>query len=151
LAALATVVVINTGIWQKQQLIALGRPLFIELAPVDPRSLMQGDYMRLEFRVPQLAAPDGVFTNPRPRVVARRDARGIATLLGLDTRTPLAPDELAIELTPRNGRWTVVSDAWFFREGEAERWAKAKYAEFRVDAQGRALLVGLRGPQLDEL
>jgi len=150
LAALATVVVVNTGIWRKQQLIAQGRPVFIELAPVDPRSLMQGDYMRLDFRVPD-ATHDGVVAGPRPRVVARADPRGIATLLRLDTGTPLAPHELAIELTPKNGRWTVVTDAWYFREGEAARWAKAKYGEFRVDAQGRALLVGLRGPQLDHL
>ena len=44
--------VANVGIWQKEQLIAHGQPVFVELAPVDPRSLMQGDYMRLEFRVP---------------------------------------------------------------------------------------------------
>ena len=60
-------------------------------------------------------------------------------------------DELAIELTPKDGRWTVVTDAWFFAEGQAARWAKAKYGEFRVDGRGQALLVGLRGPQLEPL
>lgn len=37
--------VANGAIWQKEQLISTGRPIFLELAPVDPRSLMQGDYM----------------------------------------------------------------------------------------------------------
>ena len=65
--------------------------------------------------------------------------------------TPLAADELRIELTPKDGRWILVSDAWFFAEGEAARWEKAKFGEFRVDADGRALLVGLRGPALEPL
>jgi uncharacterized membrane-anchored protein len=84
----------------------------------------------------------------RPCVVARRDARGVATLLRLDTGAPLAADELRFELTPRNGRWVLVTDAWFFKEGEADRWARARFGEFRVDASGRALLVGLRGADL---
>jgi len=151
LTALATLVVANTGIWQKQRLIASGQAVFIEIAPVDPRSLMQGDYMRLNFRLPGEPQLDGVVTGARPRIVARRDDRGIATLLRVDAGTPLAADELVIELTPKNGVWTVVTDAWFFREGEAARWAKAKYGEFRVDRDGQALLVGLRGPQLEPL
>ena len=44
-----------------------------------------------------------------------------------------------------------MTDAWYFKEGEAARWARAKYGEFRVDASGRALLVGLRGPELEAL
>ena len=83
--------------------------------------------------------------------MARRDARGVATLLRIDDGTPLAADEMRIELSPKDGRWILVSDAWFFREGEAERWARAKYGEFRVDAGGRALLVGLRGAGLEAL
>ena len=153
LTALAALAVVNVGIWQKQQLIAAGQPVFVELAPVDPRSLMQGDYMRLNFRVPVEAEQqlEGLLSGDRPRLVARRDARGVATLLRLDAGTPLATDELRIELTPKNGRWSVVTDAWYFREGEAERWAKARYGEFRVDGQGRALLVGLRGANLEAL
>ena len=60
-------------------------------------------------------------------------------------------DELRIELAPKNGDWVLVTDAWFFKEGEAERWAQAKYGEFRVGKDGRALLVGLRGADLKAL
>ena len=35
-----------------ERYIADGQPVFVELAPVDPRSLMQGDYMQLNFRLP---------------------------------------------------------------------------------------------------
>mgnify|MGYP001226974997 FL=1 len=150
---LAVLVVANGGIWQKERLIRDGRPVFVELAPVDPRSLMQGDFMRLNFNLPGEAAERraGLLRAARPRIVARVDERGVATPLRIDDGALPAPGELQIELTPKNGRWILVTDAWFFAEGEAERWARARYGEFRVDAQGRALLVGLRGPQLEAL
>jgi uncharacterized membrane-anchored protein len=105
--------------------------------------------MRLEFHLPV----DNVKTQggQRPRVVATRDARGVATLRRLHDGTPPGPGELLIELTPKSGRWILVTDAWFFEEGEAERWAKAKYGEFRVREDGQALLVGLRDAGLKAL
>ena len=146
LALVLTLGVANVGIWQKEDVIAHGQPVFVELAPVDPRSLMQGDYMRLDFRLPGdiAGADERLLSLARPRVIARRDARGVAVLQRIETTpAPLAPEEIRIELTPKNGRWILVTDAWFFREGDAERWAKARYGEFRVAPDGRALLVGM--------
>ncbi len=152
-AAVLVLLVANGAIWQKEDLITHGQPLFVPLAPVDPRSLMQGDYMALRFafsddvRVVDTALAAG----QRPHVVARRDARGIATVVRPDLGAPLADDELRIELAPKNSGWVLVTDAWFFKEGEADRWAQAKYGEFRVGKDGRALLVGLRGADLATL
>ena len=152
-AALLVLLVANGAVWQKEDLIAHGQPLFMPLAPVDPRSLMQGDYMALRFafsdgvRVADSALPAG----QRPYVVAKRDVRGIVTVVRPDLGSPMADDELRIELSPKNGDWVLVTDAWFFKEGEADRWAQAKYGEFRVGKDGRALLVGLRGADLAAL
>lgn len=151
--AVLVLAVANGAIWQKEDLIAHGQPVFVALAPVDPRSLMQGDYMRLNFagldKVNQLsAAGDGAA---RPLAVFSRDARGVATLVRLHGAEALATGELLVELTQRHGRWVLVSDAWFFKEGERQRWAEAKYGELRVGADGRALLVGMRGAQLQQL
>lgn len=153
LTLLAVLAVANLGIRDKETLIRDGRPVFVELAPVDPRSLMQGDFMRLNFNVPGEPAErrGGTLRAQRPFAVAQIDGRGVARLVRIDAGEPLQAGELRIELTPKDGRWILVSDAWFFAEGEAERWARAKYGEFRVDADGRALLVGLRGPQLEAL
>jgi uncharacterized membrane-anchored protein len=151
--ALFVVAAANVAIWQKEDVIANGRPVFVRLAPVDPRSLMQGDYMRLEFGLPPevLADLGGLLDRGRPHVVARRDGRDVATVLRVHKGEPLATDELRIELTPAHGDWVLVSDAWSFAEGQADRWARARYGEFRVDAKGRALLVGLRGENLEKL
>ena len=81
--------------------------------------------------------------------LTRLDARGVATLVRLHPPgEPLGADELRIELTPKNGQWTLVTDAWFFREGDAARWQAARFGEFRVAADGRALLVGLADEKL---
>jgi uncharacterized membrane-anchored protein len=60
----------------------------------------------------------------------------------------LAADELRITLTPKNGQWILVSDAWYFREGDAPLWEKARYGEFRVLPDGTALLVGMADADL---
>ena len=50
LGGLALVLAVANGsIWQREQLLGSGRVVILELAPVDPRSLMQGDYMALTF------------------------------------------------------------------------------------------------------
>lgn len=141
-------IVANAAIWQKEALIRHGAPVFVELAPVDPRSLMQGDYMALNYALPpslHWSAGDGT------KLVARRAPNGVATLLRIHEGETLAADEILIELVEKKGRLMIASDAWYFAEGEAERWSRAKYGEFRIDARGKALLVGLRGPKLDEL
>lgn len=152
-ALLATLAVISLGIWQKETLIATGRPVFVALAPVDPRSLMQGDFMRLRFRLPAAVEHrDRVPGGNRPRAVARRDARGLATVLRWqEPGEVLAEEEFLLELIWKAGRWTLVTDAWFFREGEAAHWQTARYGEFRVAPDGQALLVGLADAALRPL
>ncbi len=153
LSLVAVLAVINVAIVQKETLIAEGQPVFVPLAPADPRSLMQGDFMRLNFTLPgELDRPHApALTGGRPQVVAQLDARRVARLVRVHAGEPLAPNELLIELTPKNGRWTLVTDAWFFKEGEAVRWEAARFGEFRVMPNGQALLVNLRGEALAPL
>jgi uncharacterized membrane-anchored protein len=151
LGAVAILLVVNVGIWQKQQLIHSGQKIFIELAPRDPRSLMQGDYMALNFRLPSDVSTVPLLGADRPRLVLQRDGRGVHTPVRLDKGAPLQDGELYIELTPKNGSWILVSDAWYFREGDAPLWATARFGEFRVTANGRALLVGMADAALQPI
>ena len=161
LCAALVLVVINLAIWQKESLISQGRAVFVELAPVDPRSLMQGDYMALNYQMAaglreQLSQLD---TLERPVVLAEVDARGVARLQQLEAAanpTAASPaaasaSSLRLQLTPKHGRWILVSDAWFFKEGDGARWQAARYGEFRVMPDGRALLVGLADAQLQPI
>lgn len=146
LTLLAVLVVVNGGIWQKEQLIRNGRTVFIALAPVDPRSMIQGDYMRLNF-----SSPDLNVVGRHVKVVAAIDDRGIAVIRRAASEGPPATNEILIELVNTQSGLQPASDAWYFKEGEGKRWDQAKYGEFRIDSNGHALLVNLRGANLEPL
>lgn len=151
LTAACTLAVANIGIAQKERTIAQGRKVFVELAPVDPRSLMQGDYMRLNFRLPSedRDVEKENLRGGRLYAIGKLDDQGVVQWLRTGPASePLAPGEQRFELTPRGGRWTLVTDAWYFREGDGQRWEQARYGEFRVEPDGRALLVGMADAQL---
>ena len=40
----------NWSVYKKEQTLKDGQLILLQLAPVDPRSLMQGDYMRLSYK-----------------------------------------------------------------------------------------------------
>lgn len=146
---LVTLLAANFMIWQKETLISNGRQVFIELEPVDPRSLMQGDYMELNFKLPALEKWRFVR---RASVIAKVNEQGVTVVLDLAAADkPLAGDEIVIELVSSGTGLKPATDAWYFKEGEAERWSRARYGEFRIDEKGRALLVNLRGPRLEAL
>lgn len=153
LGTAAVVLVALGAIVQKERLIAHGRPVFVPLAPVDPRSLMQGDYMTLNFLgwAERPGEDPDPFVLDTPRLVLRLDARGVVSARRPDDGSALQAGELLIRLVPRGGHWVLVTDAFHFPEGEGERWAQARFGEFRVDADGKALLVGLRGEDLAPL
>ena len=54
LCAIVVLVRVNLSIAARERQLASGRLVYLELAPVDPRSLMQGDYMALRYRMAKL-------------------------------------------------------------------------------------------------
>jgi len=159
IAWLLTIGVALAGIVGKERLIANGEVVYLRLAPVDPRSLVQGDYMALNFSIANdVRVAHGTEQTPASReevIVIRRDASREGHFVRLHKGEPLADGELLLRVqnvpSPRwGGTGTQVStDAWFFQEGQADRYARARFGEFRVDASGQALLVGMRGEGLE--
>jgi len=145
LAGLAVLAIVNFGIHRREQLLTEGRVVLLELAPVDPRSLMQGDYMRLNFALADQAFP---FDRQRPsadgQIVVALDAHGVGRFRRFSGARPLAPDEIALRYRIRNGRPNFATNAYFFEEGQAKACERAAYGEFRVGADGEMILTGLR-------
>src|SRR5690606_39326084 len=50
LVALTSALIVGPVV-HKQRVLATGQTVLLELAPVDPRSLMQGDYMQLSYAI----------------------------------------------------------------------------------------------------
>ena len=139
---------IDFAIYGKEQVIRGGETVYLELAPVDPRSLMQGDYMALRFRLAD--AIDGWRMNGDRKGLRRApldvDTRGVAALADGGGGT------LDIAFKIRNGQVWLGTNAYFFSEGTAGRYTGARYGEFRIDpSSGEAVLVGLRDEALNPL
>ena len=165
-AGVAVLALINVSIAAKERHLESGRVVYLELAPVDPRSLMQGDYMALRFRIANDAQPAmersessrggsffgrGDLATVDGRIVAAVDARSIATFRRLDDRTPPAADEILLRYRVREGTLKFATNAFFFQEGTGKRYEGARYGEFRVAPDGELLLTGLRGKDLERL
>jgi uncharacterized membrane-anchored protein len=143
---LLALAVANWAIHSREALLRDGEVLLLELAPVDPRSLMQGDYMALDFRLAnavRLAAPEG-----RPEdgyAILRRDTHSVGRLERVQASPwPRGEDELALRYRVRGWQVRIVTNAWFFEEGQGARFEAATYGELRVADDGTALLAGLR-------
>jgi uncharacterized membrane-anchored protein len=150
-AGLVILAAANYTIFAREKLITEGRVVLLELAPVDPRSLMQGDYMALAFRVSDEAFGRGTTQRTDGRIVVQMDARGVAKFARFDEGQPLAPGEQRLRYRIRDSRAKFATNAYFFQEGTAGRYTGARYGEFRVAPDGEALLTGLRGKDLEPL
>ena len=145
LAGLAILALVNFGIYRREALLTEGRIVLLKLSPVDPRSLIQGDYMRLNFEAADLAFGwRGGSDRGDGRIVVGLDGRRVGHFRRFDDRRPLAPDEMALRYRVRGGQPNFATNAYFFEEGQAEAFAGAAYGEFRVAADGEMILTGLR-------
>lgn len=159
-AGLALVLsVVGWSVRENEAILADGQVVRLELAPVDPRSLLQGDYMALNYEV------QNRLRGSRPHedgfVVLRPDAQGIGRFVRVQPAVaPLAAGEVALRYRVREGarsfgmRGSAIrfaTNAFFFEEGSGKRYEKAKYGEFRVGAGGEPRLVALLDGELKRL
>jgi uncharacterized membrane-anchored protein len=119
--------------------------VLLELAPVDPRALIQGDYMALRYApkvLPDLPAEPGLPAEGT--AVLGVGAGGIALYRRPDRGEPLAADELRLRFRRvGEGEARYGADAFFFEEGTAQLYEAARYGVLKVDEAGRSVLIGL--------
>lgn len=150
LVAVVGLLFVNYSIYGKETLIRNGQPVLLELAPVDPRSLIQGDYMALRYKMG--ADLENLETLPlRGKLVITVAENGVASFVRVDDGTPLAPGERLINYYKHGWQVDLGATSFFFQEGKADEYATAKYGEVRVDASGTSILVGLRDENLQPL
>lgn len=150
-AALLILAAVNLSILNKERLLAEGRIIYLALVPVDPRSLMQGDYMALRFALAGEVTPLLGSMDSDGHVVVLPDGRGVATLRRIADGVPLVEGEVMIRYRLRDGQLKLATNAFFFQEGQGELYATARYGEFRVGSGGEAILTGLRDADLKRL
>lgn len=147
LGAILVLVAVNHSIRAKERIISSGELIYLALAPVDPRSLMQGDYMALRFQLSDQLNTERLENRANLHAPIVLDERRVATL----ANQGVASDRF-IRYRLRNGRAWVGTNAYFFEEGSAARFSNARFGEFRLDREsGEAVLVGLRDGELKAL
>lgn len=154
----------------KERVLAAGARVLLPLAPRDPRSLLQGDYMELRTVVASEALAalshngdartdakqgdggrdgrDGRDEARSGRIVVQVDGDRVATFVRIDEGQPLRPDELRLKFRVRGQQWSrhvrVGAEELFFEEGASARFARARFGEVMVDGDGDTVLVGVR-------
>jgi len=151
ISALLILAGVNASICRKERLLASGNVVLLELAPVDPRSLMQGDYMALRFKAANEAFGariDGRHIPSDGRLVLLLDERNVAAFKRFDDGTPLSAKEVVIRYRVRGDQPKFATNAFFFQEGHAKHYAMARFGEFRVAGNGECILTALRDEKL---
>lgn len=139
-----------------------GTSVNLKLAPVDPRSLMQGDYMQLNYalydeinhwqnaQTSNDESYDELTTNNVYYLILTADDQNISHL-----NSVVNSYEKAQELLQKNKELTILKSylingsfdwgakSWFFAEGDASKYEAAKYGVLCVANDGLALLGGL--------
>lgn len=136
------------GVIHKERVLSGGRTVLLALAPVDPRSLLQGDYMALRYElashVPADAPRDG-------RLVLADGEKGVARIVRVHAGEPLGAGEYLLGYRRRGHAVRLGAESFFFQEGTGGDLAGARYGELRADADGDSVLVGLRDADLRPL
>lgn len=143
--------VFNFSILKKEALVDQGRLVFMELAPVDPRSLIQGDYMRLQYKLASEMASDNI-PNAGFCAIEPNTYGVVQKIRFLDKNSGINDNELIIKYSAK--KWwgiRIGAESYFFQEGEAHKFENAKYGGLKVDADGNCILVGLYDDALKKI
>ena len=150
LGAVLVLGAVNYSIAGKESVIRNGVVVYLDLAPVDPRSIMQGDYMTLRFRLAQ-----DIRSTVKPLPAEGGSARAPGNIANDRVGSLARASEtgnVRIRYRIRKGEVWLGTNAFFFEEGREPQYREARFGEFRVDpTSGEAVLVGLRDAGLKPL
>jgi uncharacterized membrane-anchored protein/uncharacterized membrane protein len=135
---------------KSEHLLKTGSVVKLELQPIDPRSLLQGDYVVLNYHISTLSEEVGQELEDRSAqrqvsIVLAPDDRGVHVFKRLyNNGETLAPDEIMIRGTRTPYSWNHITygiESYFIPEGTGlEVEQDAKFAYVRIGANGDALL-----------
>lgn len=126
-----------------QTIVDEGKPLLLRLHPMDPRALMQGDFMALAYDRDLMPDRDSEAEKVGLAIFSV-DERSVGTLDRYGANESANEGELALRYVRNlSGEASYGGKRFFFQEGMAASFEDAEYGMFKVDASGKAVLVGL--------
>tara|TARA_R110002020_G_scaffold137950_1_gene307685 strand:+ start:9345 stop:9863 length:519 start_codon:yes stop_codon:yes gene_type:complete len=144
------------GISAHERTLREGQWVLLELAPVDPRSLMQGDYMALSFNLnseveAQMTLQKMDSGEQSDFALLSVDEAGRASFVSLENTSDHGAGQVSIRIRQQGSRFSLGPNGFFFQEGNAAIYEEARWGGFRVAGDGTALLVSLHDDELNSL
>ena len=115
--------------------------ILLKLAPVDPRSLIQGDYMALDYELMWEIRYKGDYKF----VVVTVDDNRVATFNRLQNDSTQNANELLLRYKRDGNKISLGAEHFFFDADSVEKYQQAEYGLIKVDDKGRCSLVGVCG------
>lgn len=148
---LLQLVIVGYQVWSSETILAQGTLVKLELQPVDPRSLLQGDYVQLGYTISRLDS-ENLPHGESIRVVLRKQADGVYGYSGYyeldgvwNREYQVQPGDVIINGTTLGSSQVEYGiESYFVPEGtglEVER--NARYAYVKVGKKGDAILESL--------
>ncbi len=133
---------------QKESLRRNGLTIYLALAPVDPRSPLQGDYMALTYDVTNAVAKiqsdnQAVDLPTHGTLVVALDDKSVGHFVRIFKGSALAPGEHLLKYYRPHWDFTIGAENYFIPEGSGEAFAKAAYGELKVSPDGTPILIAL--------
>ena len=143
---------VNYKVQQFEDVLATGKPVVLKIAPADPRSLMQGDYMVLNYAIlselqqSQFSSESNESnettgidelspSGKKAYILVHLDKNHVATLCEAQSEIPTDFKHCTpnVYLPIRYRGWSpeLPSQDYFFAEGKGEYYAQSEYAEYR--------------------
>jgi len=146
---LLILLIANILVFQKEQVVKHGDIVCLELAPVDPRSIMQGDYISLGYKIQTELA---LQTQKRGYVILTKNDSNLVIAQRIATSPDsLVANQVLLKFVTVSGQIDFGCDAYFFQEGNAEVFANAKYGGIKTNAKGNCVLIGLFDEKLNPI
>lgn len=143
---------VNATIYSHETVLDEGRSVLLRLAPVDPRSIMQGDYMRLRFAIVNESFSQSYDQYPSDgHIVVNVDENNVGSFDSIYQEQALEESQVKMQYRIRNKKIKFATNAFFFEEGTGPIFDKARYGEFKVSNDGTLLLHTMRDAQYEVL
>ncbi|NOT38614.1 MAG: GDYXXLXY domain-containing protein [Saprospiraceae bacterium] len=138
------------SVWNKESIITKGKLIFLELQPVDPRSLMQGDYMDLRYRLSNVLSDSNI---PKEGVatLVLNDSSIVKSIHFVSDSLPPISNTILLKYKKPSYQVNLGAESYFFKEGTAANYDSARYGGLRVDESGNSVLIGLYNSKLQQL
>jgi len=133
---------LNYSVLKKEKILSNGKIILLKLIPKDPRSLMQGDYMALNYQITNSIEQDKI--SKKGYIIVKLDSNNIASKIRVQEEPmPLNKEEYLIKYNIKYNSVVIASNSFFFQEGKSKSYSKAKYGALKVSENGTALLYAL--------